>query len=73
MKIDHFLKNNFKKMKSKDKRIIYVRLDGDSKDKKEPISDNESATNDQYEVSISYASRPKKTDPYDGDATIIEE
>lgn len=71
MKIDHFLKNNFKKMKSKDKRIIYVRLDGDSKDKKESLSENESATNDQYEISISYASKPKKSDSYDGDATIL--
>lgn len=67
-KLDHFLKNNFKKMKSKDKKIIYVRLD-ESKDKREHLSENQS-NNDNYEISITYVSRPNKID---NDATILEE
>lgn len=38
-KLDNFLKNNFKKMRSKDKKIIYVRLDAESKEKRENFSD----------------------------------
>ena len=37
-KIDNFLRNNFKKMRSKDKKIIYVRAE--NKEKKENGSDN---------------------------------
>jgi hypothetical protein len=66
MKMDHFLKNNFKKMRSKEKHTIYVRSDNDSKER--TLSDND--TNDNYEISISYASRNRRTQ--DPDATILE-